>query len=288
MNTHRYEKPYQYRDGWIRFGLSIFAAHIVTEYGGTEPWYKRVFTIDYYQEFGSTLIITLLITYLVFKVTSFLDRRFDWNEKTLTRLMMQVLLGLILPSIITFLLAALYFHLYGVSILDYNYHLYAFPFIVSLIAIFNIYYLIRYLHADKLAYKHRLENQLQKTEPLPPHTTELPITPKNGITVHTPTGSFQMPLSEIAYFFRTSGRVYVRTVNGADQLLSQSLDQIEQVLSNGSFFRAARHLIVNRKAIIRYFPLNFGKLGIELNPPFREEVNVSKIQAKDFKNWFDS
>ncbi|MEZ2442755.1 LytTR family transcriptional regulator DNA-binding domain-containing protein [Chitinophaga sp. RCC_12] len=287
METHRYEKPYQYRDGWIRFAISIIAAHIVTEYGGRESWYKRIFTADYYQEFGSTLIITFLITYLVFKITSFLDQRFDWNEKTLVRFMMQLLLGLVLPSVITFLLAALYFYLYGANILDYNYHLYAFPFIVSLIAIFNIYYLVRYLHADKLAYKHQLENQNTIETPdlnQPSQETQA----KAAITIHTPTGSFQMPVSNIAYFYRTSGRVYVRSFMGTDQLVAQSLDQIEQMLNNKSFFRAARHVIVNHKAIVRYFPLNFGKIGIELKPPFKEELNVSKLQAREFKNWFNS
>lgn len=287
METYRYEKPYQYHDGWIRFALSVIGAHIVTEYGGSDPWYKRIFTADYYQEFGSTFLITLLITYLVFKITSFLDRRFDWSEKTLVRLMMQVLLGIAAPSVITFLLAALYFWLYGVNILDYNYHLYAFPFIVSLIAIFNIYYLVRYLLADKLAYKHRLENQ--DIVELPDSNQQSPESAaRTGITIHTPTGSFKMPVSDIAYFYRTSGRVYVRSFTGADQLIAQSLDQMEQVLQNKRFFRAARHLIVNHKAIVRYFPLNFGKIGIELSPPFKEQLNVSKLQAKDFKSWFDS
>lgn len=288
METHRYEKPYQYKDGWIRFGISIIGAHIVTEYGGTEPWYKRVFTGDYYQEFGSTLIITFLITYLVFKINAFLDRRFDWTEKTLVRLMMQILLGLILPSVITFLLAALYFHLYGVNILDYNYHLYAFPFIVSLIAIFNIYYVIRYLHADKVAVKYQLENQRLNVISDLTKETEEEIPVKTGIIIHTPTGSFHMPVSEIACFYRTSGRVYVRSFRGTDQLVAQSLDQIEQMLDKEIFFRVARHVIVNHKAIVRYFPLNFGKIGIELNPPFKEELNVSKLQARDFKNWFNS
>ncbi|MET3876464.1 LytTR family transcriptional regulator DNA-binding domain-containing protein [Chitinophaga sp. OAE865] len=282
-----YEKPYQYHDGWIRFAISLIGAHIVTEYGGVEPWYKRIFTGEYYREFGATLLITLLITYLVFKVTVLLDRRFDWNEKTLVRFMLQLLLGLVLPAAITFLLAALYFRMYGLNILDYNYHLYAFPFIVSLIGIFNIYYVIRYLHADKLAYKNKLEKQRSATQVNAIGPAPEPITPKRGITIHTPTGSFQMSISDIAYFYRTSSRVYVRSLKGVDQLVAQSLDQIEETLSRDDFFRVARHIIVSHKAIVRYFPLNFGKLGVELNPPFKEEINVSKLQARDFKNWFD-
>lgn len=96
-----------------------------------------------------------------------------------------------------------------------------------------------------------------------------------------------MSISDIAYFYRTSSRVYVRSLKGVDQLVAQSLDQIEETLSRDDFFRVARHIIVSHKAIVRYFPLNFGKLGVELNPPFKEEINVSKLQARDFKNWFD-
>lgn len=281
-----------YNDCTIRIIAAISGSHIITEYVSLEPWSSHLFDKSYLIEFGSTLLIMLLIVNLIYQATVFLDRRYDWYDQTLLRVILQILLGIIVPGIVVFMLAASYLKMYGNNIFAYNYRFYVFPFIIALISIFNGYYLVRYLvwRCNQLLH-------LIQTTPvdagidiivpaLEEEKSEGPV-PKKIFIAHTPTGSIPVPVDSIAYFYRTSGRVFIRTFEGSDRILSQSLNQIEEYLDKNIFFRAARNMIVNHKAIMKYYPLNYGKVGIGLNPGFKEEINVSKLQAKTFKQWFD-
>lgn len=269
-------KPIAYNDGLTRLIFTVIGAHIVTEYGGDEPWLSRIMTTEYYIEFGSTFAITLLDTYLIYLATRKLDQQFSWIEHPFQRAVLQFFFGVIIPTLITFLLAALYFKAYGMNILDTNYHLYALPFIASLIFIFNVYYLVRYL-----VYWAKSGNN----KPIAEAPAEKGV--KSLVIVHTPTGSQPYAIENIAYFYRSSGKVFIRPFDGPDKVLDQSLDQIAERLDSHVFYRVARHMIVNHRAVKEYFPLNFGKLGIKLEPGYKEDINVSKLQAKEFKQWLD-
>lgn len=275
----------RYNDLVLRLIFAFIGAHIVTEFGGNEPWLNRLFTREYFIEFGSTLAITLLIVQLVYWATIILDRHFDWYEKPLQRTLLQALLGILVPAIITFALATLYFAAYGVNILRTNYHIYALPFIVALIAIFNVYYLVRYLLGERSRYRKLAEQHALAASGSP---ELLPATGKaETFLVRTPTHSFPVDVASIAYFYRDQNSVYLRLFDGGDYILAQSLDTIEERLGNRQFFRVARHMIANYNAIKAYHPLPYGKLGLTIRPAYKEEVSVSKPLARSFKLWYD-
>lgn len=289
MTTIRYP-----RDFTIRLIASIVGGYIVTRYGGDDSLLELLLTKVFYIEFGATLAITFLAIELIYRATLLLDKHFDWHQRPFYRIPLQVLLGIALPTLVTFLMAALYFRLYGVNILDTTYHLYALPFIAALISIFNLVYYIRYQHAERSLYhptgvQHAPLQQGQSLSlPVPDQYRQEPgENVKSAIMVHTPTRSFSMPVAEIAYFYRDQGRVFLRPFEGNDYILSQSLDAIEGQLDKEQFFRAARHMIINHKAIKSYQPLLYGKLALDISPAFKEEVNVSKPLARTFKNWLD-
>lgn len=81
--------------------------------------------------------------------------------------------------------------------------------------------------------------------------------------------------------------MYLRRFSGQDLLLSQSLDNIEPLLDDQQFFRVARHMIAQRRAIGKHEKLSTGQYVLTLQPAFREEVTVSKPQARSFKNWME-
>jgi len=287
-------KPGQhgYHDATIRFVLAFVAAHIVTEYGGQQPWLTRIFSTSYYIEYGSTLAITLLDIHIVYWITLRLDRRNSWLDHALQRSLLQLALGVVLPSLITFLLAAVYFRVYGMNILDTNYHVYALPFITSLIALFNLYYLVRYLLRERNHYR-QMVLQNNKDDSLVAPVAVVSSEPndasqeKSVFMVHTPTRSFPVATKDIAYFYRDKGNVFLRPFNGNDHILSQSLMEIEKQLNKDDFFRVARHMISNREAIKGYQNISYGKLSLELVPEFKEVISVSQLLAKDFKSWID-
>ncbi|SKA32893.1 LytTr DNA-binding domain-containing protein [Chitinophaga eiseniae] len=290
------EKPGQtgYHDGVIRFVLAFIAAHIVTEYGGQQPWLTRVFSIDYYIEYGSTLAITILDIHIVYWVTLQLDRKFSWLDHPVFRGLLQVAFGLLLPTLITFLLAAGYFRLYGMDILDTNYHLYALPFISSLIALFNVYYLVRYLlrereHYWQMVLQSDRDNSMVAPATMPAPEPGMPLLEKSVFIVHTPTRSFPVATGDIAYFYREEGQVYLRAFAGNKHILSQSLEQIEEQLNKDDFFRVARHMIASRAAVRGYEKDTYGKLSLKLEPTpeYKRSITISQNKAGKFREWLD-
>lgn len=275
----------QYRDLGLRIAFAVTGAFIVTRFGGNDPLLVLLLTKDFYIEFGVTLVITFLVVQMVYWSTTALDRHFGWHARPLARIPLQVAFGILLPSVVTFLIAALYFAYYGANILDTNYHLYALPFIVALISIFNLYYYIRYLLAERSFYR---QLSLQQTASYPKNEENPagnPTGDRELYVARTLTRSVPVPLADIAYFYRSNGHVYLRQFSGKDLLLSQSLDAIETELDEKSFFRVARHFITHRNAVVKYDRLSTGQYLLTLDPAFREEITVSKTQARSFKSW---
>ena len=71
-------------------------------------------------------------------------------------------------------------------------------------------------------------------------------------------------------------------------LLDKSLDKIEHSLPGELFFRLNRQYIIHRNAIEGFTKVENGKLNVRISssPHFPELVQVSRIKAIDFKNWF--
>lgn len=270
----------RYNDLSVRIIASLIAAHIVTEYGGTEPWLPRLLTKEYYIEFGTTLLITFLLVEYIYRTVLILDKLYPWGEHLLQRICLQIFLGVIIPSMGAFLMAALYFNFYGVNILALNYHLYALPFITSLITLFNVYYLIRYLLIERAVLKEGYQKDSpvvtfssnghhpEKTEPgkeeLSKPTTignrsaeSLPegnmgnseSTERKIFIVNTLQQSIPVRTEDICCFFRANGLYYCRTFTQSISqayIIPQTLKEIEEVVDPLMFFR------INRRMIVRF------------------------------------
>lgn len=264
---------------WLIIG-SFAIALLVTEYGGRSPLMPRLFTLGFYVEYFTTLAITLLLALGIRHCTCYLDVRFGWRERLGSRILLQIVFGIMVPVLATFFLAAIYFACYHVNIIDTNYHLYALPFVAALITIFNVSYLARYLYAEGSYY-----HKIRERQPFLNNIGEKGGDKKETFIVHTLTKSFPIPVDDIAYFFRNGGHVFLRKFDGEDFLLSQSLDAIERGLDNNYFFRVARQMIISREAVKSFAPLTFGKIGVTLNPIYKEQVSASKPLARNFRLW---
>ena len=89
---------------------------------------------------------------------------------------------------------------------------------------------------------------------------------------------------EIALFYIDGEFVRLRCFNGKSYLVSQPLDELEQ-LSQGDFFRVNRQYLVSRRAVIdanHYLPR---KYVVNLSIPFTEVLVVSKNRTAAFLQW---
>jgi DNA-binding LytR/AlgR family response regulator len=65
------------------------------------------------------------------------------------------------------------------------------------------------------------------------------------------------------------------------------MEEIEELLDPGKFYRANRQFIVNIDSIQSVKPHENQKLSLTLKAPLKIEVDISREKAPAFKKWFD-
>lgn len=93
--------------------------------------------------------------------------------------------------------------------------------------------------------------------------------------------------ARIHWFYTAREIVYAHTADGKLYIAGSTLEQLEQELDPGHFFRANRQFIINRNAVdtVEYF-FN-GRLEVKIHPSPQEQVLVSKARAMQFRRWLD-
>ncbi|MCU0353374.1 MAG: LytTR family DNA-binding domain-containing protein [Cytophagales bacterium] len=92
---------------------------------------------------------------------------------------------------------------------------------------------------------------------------------------------------EIAYFYTANEMVMLQKKDGQQFLIEHSMEELETLLDPKIFFRLNRQLIAHLEAI-KKICLHFNKrLKIEMTPPLKEEIIVSKEKTPAFKRWLE-
>ena len=92
---------------------------------------------------------------------------------------------------------------------------------------------------------------------------------------------------EIACFMKENIH-YIFTFSGEKHILDfTTLEEIEELLDPGIFYRANRQFIINIDAIQSVMPHENQKLSLTLKSPLKMEVDISREKAPAFKKWFD-
>jgi DNA-binding LytR/AlgR family response regulator len=270
-DTHPVSKRPGYHDLYFRLALSLLAAHFLIAFGEKESFFELLLMWDYYRSLlFSALIAFILISFIRYVFTR-LDKRYDWKMQTAKRLAMQSLWGVAVPAILAFLLAAVYFSMHHIHILDTLYLRFDFPVIVLLLIVLNMYYLVfRFYRQSQAPVEKNEESHYRKT-----------------FIVFKGAKSIPVPVDMIAYFFHEGDFNFLRTTNGEDFLVSQSLDEVQAQLDPAIFFRANRQMLIGFGACKHFEPLEFNKLALFIEPPYKEAVIISQKRAKGFKDWME-
>ena len=80
---------------------------------------------------------------------------------------------------------------------------------------------------------------------------------------------------------------YVFTSQGRNYLLDTTLEQLENELEPGTFFRINRKFFVNINAIRDMISYTNSRLQIKLNTYNEQDVIVARERVKDFKEWLE-
>src|SRR5690606_37693908 len=134
------EPVVNYNDFYLRIAMSIAASQILLMYNEQVTFFNLLLQPGYYLSLlGSFLIAFLLVNY-IYIVTIGLDKNFDWKNHTTKRLGWQVLLGFAIPALGAFLLAALFFAVNRMNILQTTYLDQDYTIILIMLLIVNLYY----------------------------------------------------------------------------------------------------------------------------------------------------
>lgn len=92
---------------------------------------------------------------------------------------------------------------------------------------------------------------------------------------------------EIAVIYRESLNYFYK-FDGEKLIYDFSpLEEIEEVLDPDLFFRANRQTIINIHAVLSAKPYGNQKLLVQLKPPLKMEIDVSREKAPLLKKWLD-
>lgn len=90
---------------------------------------------------------------------------------------------------------------------------------------------------------------------------------------------------DIAYIHSLEKSTFLRTKEGRDLPLDESLDRLEKQLDPERFFRLNRQLILHFDSIKELVAYSKSRVKVVLDPPFAEEAIVSSERSAEFKRW---
>lgn len=91
--------------------------------------------------------------------------------------------------------------------------------------------------------------------------------------------------AQIAYFHSLLKNTFIRTREGRDLPLEESLDKLEKQLDPARFIRLNRQLIVELKSIKELLAYSKSRVKVVLDPPYGEDAIVSSERSAEFKRW---
>lgn len=94
-------------------------------------------------------------------------------------------------------------------------------------------------------------------------------------------------IGDVDYFHSESRITKARLSNGTDEVISQTLEELEQQLDPKSFLRVNRQFILCIESIRRIHNYHNGKLKVELRKYPDIEIIVSRDRAALIKTWMD-
>jgi two-component system LytT family response regulator len=92
---------------------------------------------------------------------------------------------------------------------------------------------------------------------------------------------------DIACIHISEGLVHAYTLENKLYHLDLTLDELETCLDPSMFYRANRQCILSRHAIQELVPWFNHRIKVELVIPFKEDILISKVKVKSFKDWLE-
>lgn len=257
----------------IAFAVSIYILWPFPD----EPLVKLIQHQWFQHSFWVIFIIAVAQVWLISEISGHLDGKYRWGQRSYHRTIGQLLMGWIIPVVVSSLISWFWFQYLHADIhsIRYAYNRYMFKAIVDIALILNLAYLACSI-AGYLKERLREETKELEIKSFPDH-----------LYLPTPDGKQEIivQVSDIAYICRKGKNTLLRAQDGRAFIFWESLDKVEKQLDPDQFYRISRAYIINRKAVRSWQKQADRSLLLEVRPQNVEPVKISRDRAGRVVSW---
>lgn len=94
-------------------------------------------------------------------------------------------------------------------------------------------------------------------------------------------------IDKVAYFYGAGGMVLLISKDGNQNVVSSSLNELEEKLDPLNFLRINRNFLINIESVIEIENYFNNRLIVKLKPTATEPAIVSRPKVAQFKNWLE-
>ena len=271
--------PVIYRDFWFKIIGCFLASYIIDALNRDESVFQRLSSKYFYIDIAGGFVISLIIWEIVRFSTRYLDKKISWTERPLKRILLQSGMGVLLPSVFSFVFTLVWMRLaYDQDIFKTSWLFNEFYVVILIILLINLVYFTWWLF---LAWKQQQgSNHLQENSSV--NNSDAIF---KTIEVSKAGKTILLPQKDIAYSYLNNGYCYIKTFEEDSFVTTYTLDELTKILNKTQHFRVNRQILISKKACKAYKSLEFGKIEVELNLASKMPIVVSQKRAKDFRKW---
>ncbi|UII79625.1 LytTR family DNA-binding domain-containing protein [Flagellimonas sp. CMM7] len=272
MNTiiNSFKNHISFSNFWIRNGFIIVMLSILVNHL-TEPE-----NFPFHRDYKFPLLpilVSIIAGSVVFLIASFNFKYYKnkyFAKKTNTQLLLRFLFSTL--GYITILYLSLYFGLNGFINGTESYNIYYLLTGLSVTLLMNTL-LIAILFAPDIYKLHKL------------------VSIKGTLKVQQGGKLTLVKYPEIAFIYSENKIVYIIKTDGGSVITDFTLNEVESKISEQSFFRANRQIILHPRSVKQVQSIENGKLSVLLKPtiaskkPF--QINISRYKKQEFMNWLE-
>ncbi len=98
----------------------------------------------------------------------------------------------------------------------------------------------------------------------------------------------KIDVEEVAYFQADDNIVYLISKDGKKHIVEYNLEELNEMLDPGQFFRLNRSYISQIESIQKVHKYFNSRLKVDLIPQTQDKVLVSRVKVNDFLKWMDN
>lgn len=267
-------KPIDINDKWIFIFLYPFIAFSIVHVGNDNSLSQLLGIPSYYSDIILSFTCTYAIGWYLRKLFYRLEQRFEEESQKKERIVYQILLGLIGPTILIIGVELIYLFIIGVDWKSSSIFYLELPLVFMFLVLINLIYFLLYRQKYALGLQETISEQQRSKD--------------NYFVVKSGTATFNIPQEAVAYFYSENKISFLVCTDGKKYIYDISLKELIKQLPSTDFFQINRQMIARRSSLVKFSQTATRRIKIELQPTVEWDIYVSKTRSAEFFSWLNN